>query len=136
MHLIHMRQRRHQPILTTQANKITLEYYGKVTGMYTNANIPTLHSFRQRIEQRVSDILTMCDVYEDTNTLQLDNLGCKLGVMQQLCNMGTYNIILHVLMFLVTFPQNNIIFVNTVLHNHNHIIIITFYNYNTNCSIA
>jgi hypothetical protein len=39
--------------------------------MYTNANISTVHSFRQRIEQRVSGILTMCDVCEDTNTLQL-----------------------------------------------------------------
>ena len=81
MHLIHMRQPQRELQQADLDREKKMEYFMRITTPQLSSHIPTVPHLLQKIHQRVTDMLTMCNYCNDTETLQkiYHHLGSALG---------------------------------------------------------
>ena len=81
MHLIHMCQPQRELHQADLDREKEIEYFMRITTPQLSSHIPTVPLLLEKIHQRVTDMLTMCNYCNDTETLQkiYHHLGSALG---------------------------------------------------------
>ena len=89
MHLVQMQHSSNLPIVAYQgnvSNQDQLEYYKRVTTLLIPLDTTTLFCTRQKIQQRTSQILEMCNSCQESHTLARVHICLGSALAEPTCS--------------------------------------------------